>query len=425
MGARQFSENLLPVEASKWTLQNATLVNGQLTLQAGGSASITFTQLNGTNLLPEVIRVSAKAQTYPNKYKPSAFINVHVVYIDNNTCDILIPVIDRGGARGIEADLTPNISNFDIDVSAYTSITYEVRSSAPVVLTEFTLQKSLSDVLKEDTPYFGIQISTKDGFTVKKSDGSSEAVFNSDTFTMRAKDSKGVMQDCIYFDAVKRKYVITGDVTITATDELGEQFSKLENTVDGFTITGPGGTTLIKGNSIETGSLDLTGHISFSDFEAPLQQEFNDIDTNAANAFLSSNTALGDVLALAQGNYTKAGTSFINGRFIYSPTLLGDTIGLRSQNGAEAAVLTMWAEQTWALDITSSASLRFRSAPGYNVFVSNGQAQNSGIHAWVQLLSDGSLTLNGNPLRVGAASYGQALPSRPTYDGQLYFLFAN
>lgn len=73
-----------------------------------------------------------------------------------------------------------------------------------------TLQKKVS----LGKPYYGATISREQGLTIKRSDGASEAVMNSDVFSMRAKNTAGQMIDCIYFDALAKLYRITGQVEI-------------------------------------------------------------------------------------------------------------------------------------------------------------------------------------------------------------------
>lgn len=57
--------------------------------------------------------------------------------------------------------------------------------------------------------YYGTTISREKGIEIKRSDGKSQALFNSDVFAMRAKID-GVMKDRIYFDPVKGDYVFDG-----------------------------------------------------------------------------------------------------------------------------------------------------------------------------------------------------------------------
>lgn len=79
---------------------------------------------------------------------------------------------------------------------------------------EGPVTKTLAKKVSLGRAYYGTTISREQGLTVKRSDGRSEAVFNSDVFSMRAKDSSGQMIDCIYFDALAQLYRIRGQVEI-------------------------------------------------------------------------------------------------------------------------------------------------------------------------------------------------------------------
>lgn len=56
---------------------------------------------------------------------------------------------------------------------------------------------------------------------------------------------------------------------------LNGQFSLLEQTVVGFTFSGPDGKTMVRGSNVETGSLNLTGAITFSDLDDSTQGVIN------------------------------------------------------------------------------------------------------------------------------------------------------
>lgn len=88
--------------------------------------------------------------------------------------------------------------------------------------------------LKEGQPYFGVTIDRENGIKIERSDGASEAIFNSDVFAMRA-EIDGVMRDRIYFDPLKGDYVFDGALGADAvfTDSLyAEQGDIAELTVD-------------------------------------------------------------------------------------------------------------------------------------------------------------------------------------------------
>jgi hypothetical protein len=88
--------------------------------------------------------------------------------------------------------------------------------------------------IKEGQPYFGVTIDRENGIRITRSDGASEALFNSDTFAMRALID-GVMKDRIYFDPAKGDYIFDGALGADAvfTDSLyAETGDVAELTVD-------------------------------------------------------------------------------------------------------------------------------------------------------------------------------------------------
>lgn len=97
-----------------------------------------------------------------------------------------------------------------------------------------TVSAALEARLKEGEPYYGVTISRADGIKIERSDGASEALFNSDVFAMRALID-GVMKDRIYFDPIKGDYVFDGALGADAifTESLyAEQGDIAELTVD-------------------------------------------------------------------------------------------------------------------------------------------------------------------------------------------------
>lgn len=82
---------------------------------------------------------------------------------------------------------------------------------------EFGFSGSTSSAIKRKvglgSKYYGVTISRQRGIVIEREDGLSEAVFNSDEFSMSALVD-GEMVKCIYFDPINRKYMIKGEVTI-------------------------------------------------------------------------------------------------------------------------------------------------------------------------------------------------------------------
>lgn len=96
------------------------------------------------------------------------------------------------------------------------------------------VDRSLRRKVGLNTAYYGVTISRQKGLEIKRTDGASEALFNSDAFTMRALID-GVMKDRIYFDPIKGDYVFDGALGADAvfTDSLyAEQGDIAELTVD-------------------------------------------------------------------------------------------------------------------------------------------------------------------------------------------------
>lgn len=96
------------------------------------------------------------------------------------------------------------------------------------------VDRSLRRKVGLNTAYYGVTISRQKGLEIKRTDGVSEALFNSDVFSMRALID-GVMKDRIYFDPIKGDYVFDGALGADAvfTDSLyAEQGDIAELTVD-------------------------------------------------------------------------------------------------------------------------------------------------------------------------------------------------
>lgn len=100
-------------------------------------------------------------------------------------------------------------------------------------------QKDLSRKVTLGEFYYGTSISREKGIFIERSDGQSEAIFNSDVFAMRSMVD-GVMQDRVYFDPQKGEYIFAGSLAADAvfTESLyAEQGVIAELTVDRLTTS--------------------------------------------------------------------------------------------------------------------------------------------------------------------------------------------
>lgn len=101
------------------------------------------------------------------------------------------------------------------------------------------VDRSLKRKVGLNTAYYGVTISRQKGLEIARSDGMSEALFNSDVFSMRAKID-GVMKDRIYFDPIKGDYVFDGALGADAifTESLYAELGYVaELTVDRLTTS--------------------------------------------------------------------------------------------------------------------------------------------------------------------------------------------
>lgn len=94
---------------------------------------------------------------------------------------------------------------------------------------------------------------------------------------------------------------------------LDKGYTELKLTVDGVTVTDSSGTTRIKGSSIETGSLVLTGVITFSDLDAGLQTQVNSRGISADQATTLITSTLVSSPNIRGANYWAAdGNTWMN-----------------------------------------------------------------------------------------------------------------
>lgn len=136
---------------------------------------------------------------------------------------------------------------------------------------------------------------------------------------------------------------------------LEGEYAALALTVEGFTVTGPSGTTLIKGSSIDTSTLnveniniDLTGAIKWTDLSEAVQDGIDEAYMLADSAADDADSALTKVQAVT---YTYNGKTYIDEDCIMAGTIIAGSL-----MGGEVALLTSAELQAGGLDITGSSS---------------------------------------------------------------------
>ena len=146
----------------------------------------------------------------------------------------LDPAIELGDTITIDGD-SANIWTWAWDSRLFCDI--ECPSKADNDQSEFgfvgTLTQALSKKVSLGAPYFGASISRSQGLKIARSDGASEALFNSEVFAMRALE-EGVMKDKLYFDPITGEYIFDGKLSATLIAALEAEF---DVTISNITIT--------------------------------------------------------------------------------------------------------------------------------------------------------------------------------------------
>ena len=208
-----FGENFLPLTG--WTLTNASIIGDNLVIQAGGSATISFSEIEMSNLLPEAIQVKMDMATFPSRYAPTAYVKIEIEYIDNNWFVASCPIVENRDGF-FEAVLQPTISQFDsrFNVGAYNSLSVTISSSAAVTLTTWSMAKALTDYLVQGEVYHGVKITSENGLEITRSDFLARTILNSEEFAMQTGDGSGTAwENALYFDPILGKYIFNGDLT--------------------------------------------------------------------------------------------------------------------------------------------------------------------------------------------------------------------
>ena len=113
---------------------------------------------------------------------------------------------------------------------------------------------------------------------------------------------------------------------------LNGEVTTITQTLNGLTVTDSGGTTLIKGSRIETGSLVLTGSITWTDLASDAQNQVNGAYDAANTAYNRADAAYD----LAQANQLPGyiHSTYIDSTEIRSPTIKANIFEVSAtQNG--------------------------------------------------------------------------------------------
>lgn len=165
------------------------------------------------------------------------------------------------------------------------------------------------------------------------------------------------------------------DITLRV-DGLQDQYTELKVTIDGVTVSGPGGTTLIKGSSIQTSTLaansisasavNLTGAITFGDLSTSVQNDINDAYSLAQTADNAAADANDRIEAWSYNGGTRIDGTMIATGTVTASTLRGGTVEILTNSEMTAGTLTVRGATTatYAITLASNGALSLEAGYG-------------------------------------------------------------
>lgn len=160
------------------------------------------------------------------------------------------------------------------------------------------------------------------------------------------------------------------------------EVTALSVTLEGVTITGSDGQTLIKGSSIDTSTIransisadqvNLSGSITFGDLSSDVAGGINDAYEMASDAYNMAGGVEDTVQAWSYGGSTYIDGSMIMAGTVKASNLLGGSVGLLTSTEATAGLISITGASTasYAVDLTSYGALRITASS--TIYVSNG-----------------------------------------------------
>lgn len=224
------------------TFGSSILLFDHITLNAGSTDTHTF---NPTRIvqLSEYFRIVFVANAYNDAigaspdYTPRIKLRVVAECASGDAYEYVLYPVNIDG-MGFRQDIRLRSGEYNLLTFSIINGTSETLTVSNIMFCpesrEEDITKIMDSVVNLDKAYYGVTVSEENGLTIERSDGASEALFNSDTFAMRAKID-GVMRNRIYFDPIKGDYVFDGALGADAvfTDSLyAEQGDIAELTVD-------------------------------------------------------------------------------------------------------------------------------------------------------------------------------------------------
>lgn len=205
-------------------------------------------------------------------------------------------------------------------------------------------------------------------------------------------------------------FTVQLDNITSRVDGLDGDYAELKLTVDGVTITGPDGTTLINGGKIDADELhvnaaNIDGTLSANQINMTGSITWSDLDTNVrSNITSATNTAsqaqsdAEDALDAVSG-WTYSGTTFIDGTQIMT-----GTVSASSLRGGEIRLITDFNYTIGYMTLTDASStgngaVEIRSIGGLRLLSTSGDVwmqRNDGVGPYVHLKTNAITLGNAN-----------------------------
>ena len=210
-------------------------------------------------------------------------------------------------------------------------------------------------------------------------------------------------------------------------EDINGKYTEVKTTVDGFTVTGPDGTTLIDGGKLKANSVtadqidatnlkvaaaNITGTLTANQIQAS-SISVGDLKDGSSYA---TKTYVNDNAGLSASEVDSAIETYIDETSITAEKLRGRYVQLLASSDRQVGQLGIEYTTTgYGVSIKTDYG-GIQLIAGGNVYL----AANSDNGGFVTV-SNSYVSLGGGKLIIGSKMYGTSLPSNPQY-GQLFFL---
>lgn len=216
----------------------------------------------------------------------------------------------------------------------------------------------------------------------------------------------------------------TSEEIMLKVEDINGKYTEVKTTVDGFTVTGPDGTTLIDGGNLKANSVtadqidatnlkvaaaNITGTLTADQIQTGSIRvgDLKDGSNYATKTYVDNNAGL------SASEVDSAIETYIDETSITAEKLRGRTVELLASSNQSIGSIEL-------AYTTTGYGIAINTTYGGIQLNSGGKIYLSAYDGAFITLSD-VVSLGGGPLLIGSKMYGPSLPSNPQY-GQLFFL---